>query len=457
MRRWGTLARVSIGGGVAPREVLADVWWADWAPDGQSLAIVREVGSNIRLEYPMGNVLQDNPFPGWISHPRVSQDGKQVAYVDHPSLSDEGGVVVIADRSGKKTRLTDSFTSLLGLAWSPRGEIFFTATSPAESAGGTYNRALYSVKPGDEVRRRAAIAGCLTLHDISRDGRMLVSRDAVRGENVARGPGASEERDLTWFDWSIPGDLSSDGTLFLFTGPCGTPKAAPGAPQECVYLRKTDGSPPVRLGNGRAGGLSPDGKWALAILDMTTSPRIVAYPTGPGDPKFFPGDGLNADRLIWLPDGKSFMFMAKEPGGKDRMFVRDFDGGKPRPVTPEDTAAWLVTPDGKWTFGGGGGTPYFYPIDGGPPRDVGRLAKERLIRFGMDGSTAYVGGPREIPRSVYRLDLVTGERRLLWSLKPAELAGVLDLLAIKLTPDGKSYVYHFQRFLSDLYLLEGID
>jgi hypothetical protein len=74
----------------------------------------------------------------------------------------------------------------------------------------------------------------------------------------------------------------------------------------------------------------------------------------------------------------------------------------------------------------------------------------------MDGSTAYVAGGK-IPRNVYRLNLVTGERRLLWSLKPAELAGVLGLFSPKLTPDGKSYVYHFQRFLSDLYLLEGID
>ena len=41
--RTGTLAQVGIAGGVAPRDVLEEVEWADWAPDGKTLAIVRDV------------------------------------------------------------------------------------------------------------------------------------------------------------------------------------------------------------------------------------------------------------------------------------------------------------------------------------------------------------------------------------------------------------------------------
>ncbi|MFI5110003.1 MAG: serine/threonine-protein kinase [Terriglobales bacterium] len=54
----GTLARVPMAGG-APREVLENVQWADWSPDGNNLAVVREVGGRNRVEYPIGKVLYE--------------------------------------------------------------------------------------------------------------------------------------------------------------------------------------------------------------------------------------------------------------------------------------------------------------------------------------------------------------------------------------------------------------
>ena len=50
------LARLPIGGG-APREVLENVRSADWAPDGDSLAVVRTGGGRDTLEFPIGRVL----------------------------------------------------------------------------------------------------------------------------------------------------------------------------------------------------------------------------------------------------------------------------------------------------------------------------------------------------------------------------------------------------------------
>src|SRR5262249_57874368 len=43
----GTLARMPLGGG-APREVLEGVREADWSPDGENLAIIREVAGKDR-------------------------------------------------------------------------------------------------------------------------------------------------------------------------------------------------------------------------------------------------------------------------------------------------------------------------------------------------------------------------------------------------------------------------
>src|SRR5204863_9725500 len=74
------LARVPLGGG-APREMMRDVLWAAWAPDGKTLAVVRDVAGKQRLELPAGTVRYETP--GWITYPRVAADGS-ICFFDHP-------------------------------------------------------------------------------------------------------------------------------------------------------------------------------------------------------------------------------------------------------------------------------------------------------------------------------------------------------------------------------------
>ena len=80
--RAGTLARVPLSGGT-PREVLENVQDADWAANGESMAVVRFVPENShwRLEYPIGKVLLDGI--NWIGQPKISPNGKLVAFADH--------------------------------------------------------------------------------------------------------------------------------------------------------------------------------------------------------------------------------------------------------------------------------------------------------------------------------------------------------------------------------------
>ena len=130
--RSGTLARVPLSGG-APREVLDNVQDADWAANGESMAVVRYVPENHhwRLEYPIGKSLFDSI--NWISHPKISPDGKWVAFADHenPGGDDEGSVAVIgSDGKDKAKKLSSGWTALEGILWSPAGdEIWFTSTS----------------------------------------------------------------------------------------------------------------------------------------------------------------------------------------------------------------------------------------------------------------------------------------------------------------------------------------
>ena len=267
----GTLARVPLVGG-APREILNDVEYADWSPDGTNVAIVHEVGGRKRLEYPMGKVLYE--AEGWIGNPRVGPDGKSVAFVDHVQVGDDGGAVAVVDMAGKKTTLSEGWDSIQGLAWSLDGsEIWFTATR----TGG--DRSLYATTLAGNVRLLARVPGELTILDVGKEGNVLMTRGNDRAGMIGLAPGEPKEKDLSWLDWSVPGSMSADGKTILFqeSGEGGGPKYA-------VYLRNTDGSPAIRLGEGSGLSLSPDGKWALSRLNVTPSP-LVLYPTGVGEMK----------------------------------------------------------------------------------------------------------------------------------------------------------------------------
>ncbi len=461
VRRQGTLARLWIGGSTAPREVLEKVEWADWAPDGKSLAVIREE----KLEYPLGKVLYEVPTDGWLSDPRVSPDGESVALIHHPATAADEGSVFLVDRSGAKTKLAGPFYSARGLAWGPDGDVWFTAAEV-----GTVGRALYSAKRTGGARLRSRIAGSMTLLDISPLGRMLVSREIGRTEIGTLAAGESRERELTWLDWSAPGNISPDGRVVLFSGPSGDLDRRGGdEPDYFVYLRKTDGSPPTRLGGGLAAALSPDGKVALAVTKASAAdsdPDLIVYQTGAGEARHLPKTRLvfwGINRNCFLPDGKRFVVTAAEEGReKPRVWLRDIDGGKPIPLTPEGYGGGIVSLDGKsvlvndLSFKSPGSKYYLCSIPGGKLREIkGLEPTDRVYQVSADGRSLYVAGSKEIPRKVYRFDLATGRKALWRTVMPADLAGVSELNVFP-APSGDSYLYSYTRSLSDLYLIEGL-
>jgi eukaryotic-like serine/threonine-protein kinase len=441
----GTLARVPLVGG-APREILNDVEWADWSPDGNSLALVRQEQGRHRLEFPLGKVLYQ--ADGWIGHLRISPKADTIAFIDHPQLGDDGGAVAIVDLAGKKTTLSTGWDSIQGIAWSPAGdEIWFTATR----TGG--DRSLYAVSLAGTVRLLARVPGELTLLDVGREGNVLLTRGNDRAGMIGLAPGEAKERDLSWLDWSVPGDLSPDGRTVLFaeTGEGGGPKYA-------VYLRKTDGSPAIRLGEGIGAGLSPDGKWALARPNSTPSP-LVLLPTGVGEAKPLTNDAINHLWARWLPDGKRLVFSGNETGHGFRLYVESPDEGKPRPISPEGVnPSVVISPKGDFAASvSPDHKVYLYPVAGGEPVPVsGTQPDEVPTGFSADGRSLYVFRFGEIPAKVFELELSTGRRKLWKELVPADAAGIDTIRGITITPDATAYVYGYIRTLSDLYLVEGL-
>ncbi len=444
----GTLARSTLAGG-GPREVLEAVQAADWAADGASLAVVRNVDGKSRLEFPIGRTLVEVPS-GYLSHPRVSPRGDLVAYIEHPMRGDDGGVVAVVDRDGRKRVLAPGWISVRGLAWSPDGsEVWFSAASNGAT------RSLHAVNLAGRRRLVMRGPGALTLHDISREGRVLLAREGAREGIVGLPPGAERERDLSWHDWSRPVDLTADGTQMLFdeTGEGGGSSYA-------VYLRGTDGSEAVRLGDGHALALSPDGKWALSTPHATPA-ELVLLPTGPGEPrKVATGNFANILRAAWFPGGERLVVGANEPGHPTRLYVQAADGGDVRPITPEGAgAAWSVSPDGTRVAAlDPERRLVLYPVDGGEPAPVrGAEAGDVPVRFTPDGRALYLLALADGPRAeIYRVDLATGERRLWKELAPPDPVGLFGVPRVLLSADGQSYVYSWLRLLDELYLVDGL-
>jgi len=451
----GTLARAPLAGG-APRPILENVEWADWSPDGNSLAVVRNVGGRDRLEFPIGKVLYETSG-GWVSYPRVSPKGDFVAFIDHANQGDDGGSVAVVDMSGKKRKLTRDWYGTQGLAWSADGqEIWFTASELG------LDHYLSAVSLSGKERSVTRVPGTLFVFDIWRDGRVLLARAGRRREMMSLYQGESKERDLSWLDYSYPADISPDGKTVLFDEEGVGGGVQFGNAQEltyAVYVRSTDGSSAIRLGEGAADALSPDQKWV--IVQTPGSPeQLRLLPTGAGETQPLTHDSINHQWARWFPDGKRFAFSGNEPGRGVRLYVQDVSAGTPKAISPEgvDATAFAVSPDGKLIAGiGPDQRGYFYPSDGGEPRSVNGLeAGDLPITWSQEGRSLFLYRTGEVPAKVYRLDLAAGKKTVWKQIVPIDPTGVSTIGPVLMTPDGKTYAYGFHRTLGDLYLVEGL-
>ena len=442
----GTLALVPFAGGI-PRPTVENVLYAsaDWSPDGKELAILRRVGARTRLEFPVGKVLHEGNIRGGA---RFSPRGDLIA------LQDEAGAIqVIGSGGGALRTLSATWLPSAGGApcWTPDGkEIWFTATKTHGSP-----EALYAVDLEGKVRLVAQMPGALELDDISRDGRVLVAHHTIVTNMRGLAAGEAVERDLTWLDRSIPAQLSADGGTILFseTGEAGGRTAS-------FYLRKTEGSPAIRLGEGIGVALSPDGAWVLNSFPADPE-RLALVPTGAGQAKALALPGFSEIGAgAFHPDGERLIFDGRERGKPRGIYALSVSGGKAIRIAPEGVAfppslSRPVSPDGNWVLGGAGpGTLTRYPLGGGAPRRV--LGVERgdwPIGWNLDGSVYVFRQDRGVVR-VFLVDPDSGRRA------PGKVIPVADpamsVERVLISENGAAYVYSGRRIHSQLYVVDGL-
>lgn len=435
----GTLARVPLTGG-APREFLENVSDADWHPETSEIAAVVALR---RLEFPIGKLLYESD--GWISQIRFSPDGKRIAFTNHPRVGDNAGLVSVYDlTSGKSTDVTGRLAALNGISWTPDGkELWY---SGHDRSGNRYQ--LYSTDRQGNHRQITSSPGHILLYDISTQGQVLLSLFDPRRGVVAFPEGAEKGIDLSWFEWSFGTDLSDDGKLLLIT------EMGEGAGDAyAIYLRKTDGSPAIRLGSGWGLSLSPDHKHVVAI-SYPHNEKMYLLPTGAGEIRDLHKHSELYDWVTFTNRPDEVIYSGRSGKRSTGLFLQNVHSGAVRRITDDQVGLpYVISQDGRLVAATDlSGTTQIYPVEQGQgEKRTVDVPGYFPVQFAEDNSFLYLAKFSGVA-DIVKYELSTGKTTFWKNIKPDDPAGVGQLGPIQITPDGKTYAYSYRRQLTDLYL-----
>jgi Tol biopolymer transport system component len=442
----GTLATSPLGGS-APRELLENVADADWSPDGSELAVIDHVANKWRVQYPVGKVLLE--VDNWLSDERVSPDGQQIALFRHPPNVDDRGDLIVVDRSGKLRVLSGGWESLEGLAWAPSGkEVWFSAADSGEQY------CIRAVTLAGKQRTVHCGTAPTRIHDISSSGTALVSTEESRVAMALVEHGSNEEHDLSWLDNAYGPRLSRDGSELLFTDQSGQ-----AGHDYAVYVRKTDGSAAVRIGEGGFGtDITPDGKWAIILLPGDPAGRVQIVPVGPGQKRLLHWEGFQPLWAMWGADDEHVLLFANRSGQEGGMFLTDVNGSLPKLVSHDRIPRMGLAMDGKTYLARQNDSWSIQSMEqSGGKSSAAIQTGQRPIGWALDIQHifAQVTGPTGL--TIYKLDLNSGAQELWQTVKPKDQVGLRPMVtATAITPDGRWMAFTYSTQLGQLYRSESL-
>jgi eukaryotic-like serine/threonine-protein kinase len=442
----GTLATVSLAGG-SPRDLAGHIAYADWSPDGQQLAVSKFSAQGAVLEFPPGHILYQQKT-GWFGHLRFSRDGNRIAFENHPTLNSDEGEIDVVDLKGNRTILSQGWTSVEGLAWSRDGnEVWFASNSPQAGWADSIRAVTLSGK-----QRVVMSLPAMRLHDIAGDGRVLLSREDWRAQLVGFFPGDKQEHPYSWLDDTDPTGITNDGRSISFIEE-GEVWAVANEGQ--LYVRSTDGSPPVSVGSGHAT-ISPDGKWIAA--STRSSQKLMLQPVGLGEPRELPTPGLVAyENAAWSDDGRFLVYEGRTEQNDWNVYFQPVAGGAPVLVQAGARDSFpKLSPDGTIVaLRKDGGGIDLYHLNGSPPVALqGAEEAEYPVRFANGGKSLLVANANGRELVLTLVDLAGGKRTP-WKEFQSQVVQTTSIIAI-MTPDLKYYAYTFPRHSSVLYLVENL-
>ncbi len=445
----GTLARLPLMGG-RPREVVDSVYFADWSPDGRSLAAIRVVDGACQLEAPLGRVIHKTQ--AWMSHLRYSPDGSMLTYLEHPGMGNNAGYVCVIRPGEAPRRLTERYEMVWRLAWRPDGkEIWFGAQEADQPTVGVAGVTLDGV-----VRRVFSAPGWAAVEDVARNGDVLLAmtRPRMRMEMGSRAGGVLGVRDLSNLDWSLLRDMSLDGSVVLFdeTGLGSAGNAG-------IYLRPTDGSPAVRLADGICSSLSPDGRHILAGRGQEPSVLLVV-PTGAGETRRIELEGYAIANGAWIPGTDSVVVVASTSNGPRLVYRVDLATHAIEPIGAGIPVAGVhvhVSHDGARIAARDAAGVRIIEIKDGSSRLIPGLLPSFLpATWTADARALFVWSRGEVPARILRVDVETGATEPWMELWPLVRSGVAGFNSLRMTPDGEQYACSYVMVDSTLFHARGL-
>lgn len=444
--RVGTLARVSLSGGTTPREIAEQVHGADWSPDGVNLAALRTEGRNSNvLEYPLGHPIYHSIPPNWLSHVRISPKGDRIAVLEHIGLADDRGHVLVFDMAGVVRSTSEIFAGLAGLAWAPNGKIWVAAASPQNIA-----RQIFEIDLRGKAHMLLEVPGEVTVHDVASDGATLLTLNdrRISLHSVTEG----KWRDLSWLDRTILDTLSVDGEELLFheggqgVGPLGA-----------TYIRKLDGSPPVRLSDGYGLDLTADKKWAL-VLVPTTPAQYRLVPTGVGEPLQIEMPNIPQATAFGFQRGREgLMWQGITADNQPIIFRTELDGSSPQNVAPPGVISVMVSRNGKYGIYANQGELQLWNFADGSKVPVPEIQRnDALLALSDNGAALWLARAAMNPPAVnvLRMGLPSGNVETVAQLPIYDRGGILTLTRMGISPSGKTVIINYVRHLSELYLMQ---
>ena len=433
----GLLALVSQNG--TTRTMAPDVASADFPRGGVTgPAITREASpTSWVVEWPIGTPIHRSDRAS--TNVRVAPDGRRLAWIETTSA---GTSRVMVGGPGQTARavLTQP-ASAGGLAWSPDGtELWYTAQRSLTLD----DSEIRAVTPAGAVRPVLRQAGGLRLLDVEPDGRLLVAQSRTSIELLVQDAGGT--RAVGWLGSGFLRDLSEDGRVVLFTedGPGGFD----------LYLRRTDGSPAIRLAEGletNPSQLSPDG----TRVATTLADSVLVIPVGAGPRRTIPGRLRVA---AWLPDGARLLAWNERLHDGHPVIV-DVDGTDAiRPLNAlrcqQDP---ILSPSGRriacrsaqgLTVHDLSGTTTSIALSDDPGRMLGWSDDERRL-FGFQAG--------RVPQHVRVVEAASGRVTDGARIMPPDPTGVWRIQPVRITPDGATVAYSLTRRLDEIYLYRASD
>jgi hypothetical protein len=188
--------------------------------------------------------------------------------------------------------------------------------------------------------------------------------------------------------------------------------------------------------------------------------HLEIVPIRVGTPRRIPlGDVEDCVWWDWTPDGKQMIVWGHPAAGASRHYTIPIDGSAPpRAISPEGSSIlFAIAPDSKRLLTiTADDRLVLVPFEGDPQPVPAAEPGDRPVQWSADGESIFVVKPGRVEAAIDRIELSSGTRSRWQLLRPADPAGIMDIHPINMTRDGAHYAYSYRRFMSDLYVVEGL-